>query len=61
MSKLTVKEYIQKEALKESPFFVYKNSSFHQNIAQIFNEKNKIENIGKECILIKSNHINLIL
>lgn len=61
MSYIPISEYLKKGPTKPLPLFNNKYKQLTNEIISSINIKNDIENTGKKCLLLKSNHINLII
>jgi hypothetical protein len=58
---MDIKEYLKRGPTKGSLPFKNEYSYLSSNIMSSLSVRNDIENTGKSCILVKSNHLDLIM
>ena len=61
MSKILIEDYLKRGQSRPSLPFLNEYSNLSSNIISTLSIRNDIENTGKECVLMKSGSIDLII
>ena len=61
MDYIPISEYLKKGPTKPLSLFTEKYEELTNDMISILNVRNDVNNTGKQCLLLESNHINLII